>query len=74
MQNQFASPAESLPVRVTETIQERLVYQCPEDYLKFPDDETLLFHWRCEHPYLAEAVTGLENQEQKEWIDQFKIK
>lgn len=74
MQNQFASSVHNLPVRVPETVQERFIYQCPEDYLKFPDDEALLFHCRCDHPYLAESVSGLENQKQKDWIDQFRIR
>ncbi|MCE5223940.1 hypothetical protein LLG10_07150 [bacterium] len=48
-------------------------YRCPNDYLMFPDEEALMFHWQLEHPFNYETYLQADEQVRESWLASLKI-
>lgn len=47
-------------------------YRCPNDYLMFPDEEALIFHWQVEHPFSYETYLQADEQVRESWLASLK--
>jgi|GEM_PF-2793841 len=61
-------PVQAYPPDYLKTETRIGTYQCPGDYLRFPDQESLLIHWQVDHPYYFETYQKLDEAYREKWM------